>query len=434
MAAASRQHVVVIGAGAAGLMAGRTLARRGVRVTLLEARDRLGGRIYPLPAAEFGYRAEGGPEFVHGAAPVTTALVAAAGLSYEARFGARWAVRGGVWTPTSWDPPHADRFRAALQTLEADLPVAEFLATRFAGDEYAELRRSVTRMVEGYDAADPLRASTLVVRDEWLARDDGDHGRITGGYGALIDYLAADLRAQGGDIRFDAVVTAVEQAGAGVTVRCRDGETVDGDAAILTVPLPLLGEMALPPELRRRADAALIDIGFGNVVKLLLRFRRAWWTQLRPDKRGGRDLGDLAFLVTDAPVPTWWTQHPAPHAVLTGWYAGLKADAVAGMSEAALVDMGLASLAEIAGRPAAALQAELTAARAINWGTDPFARGAYSYATPRTEAVQRALAAPAGRVFVSGEALYAGVDRGTVEAALAHGEETALRILGPARV
>jgi monoamine oxidase len=200
------------------------------------------------------------------------------------------------------------------------------------------------------------------------------------------------------------------------------------------VPLPLLGEMALPPELRRRADAALIDIGFGNVVKLVLRFRTPWWTQLHPEKRDGRDLGDLAFLITDAPVPTWWTQHPAPHAVLTGWYAGLKADAVAGLSEAALIDMGLASLAEIAGRPAAALKAELTAARAINWGTDPFARGAYSYATPRTGPVQEALARPAGGVFVSGEALYTGVDRGTVEAALAHGQETAFRILGPARV
>src|SRR6478609_8409346 len=73
-------HIVVIGAGAAGLMAARELARAGRRVTLLEARDRCGGRIYPLPARDFGYAAEGGAEFVHGEAPVTCGLLREAGL------------------------------------------------------------------------------------------------------------------------------------------------------------------------------------------------------------------------------------------------------------------------------------------------------------------------------------------------------------------
>src|SRR5207237_154072 len=68
-------HFVVVGAGAAGLMAARELARAGKRVTIIEARDRCGGRIYPLPVEEFGYPAEGGPEFVHGAATVTRAVI-----------------------------------------------------------------------------------------------------------------------------------------------------------------------------------------------------------------------------------------------------------------------------------------------------------------------------------------------------------------------
>src|SRR5712671_987604 len=99
MARLHAEHIVVIGAGAAGLMAARELARAGKRVTILEARDRCGGRIDPLPAEEFGYPAEGGPEFVHGAAPVTRAVMREAGLSLSPRGGTRWSTRSGALSP-----------------------------------------------------------------------------------------------------------------------------------------------------------------------------------------------------------------------------------------------------------------------------------------------------------------------------------------------
>src|SRR5213596_2888333 len=103
-------HFVVVGAGAAGLMAARELARAGKRVTILEARDRCGGRIYPLPIEEFGYPAEGGPEFVHGAAPVTRALMREAGLALKPRGGTRWSTRTGALSPDKFSLPHAGRF------------------------------------------------------------------------------------------------------------------------------------------------------------------------------------------------------------------------------------------------------------------------------------------------------------------------------------
>ena len=421
-------NFLIVGAGAAGLMIARELARAGKRVTVIEARDRCGGRIYPLPTQEFGYKAEGGAEFVHGAAPVTRTVMREAGLSLLPRAGTRWSTRTGALLPDESSLPHAGRFHQALSAVKADLPIAEFLETHFAERQYDQLRRTITRTVEGYDAADPRRFSTVAFRDEWAGRDEGQHGRIEEGYGALVEYLAAECRRHRAAIHLGASVVAIDGARGGIAARCRDGTMFEADAAILTVPLPLLSEIVLPAAACERVAAAA-DIGFGNVVKILLRFRAKWWAD-----HGGRDLADLSFLVSDATVPTWWTQHPTHHPVLTGWFAGPKADRVSSLTATELVDMGVASLGEIFELPPDRIRRDLVALRAINWGNDPFARGAYSYATPQTRAAQLILREPDdGAIFFAGEALYAGADMGTVEAALASGLETAQLILATER-
>jgi monoamine oxidase len=116
--------------------------------------------------------------------------------------------------------------------------------------------------------------------------------------------------------------------------------------------------------------------------------------------------------------------------VLTGWFAGPKTDRVSSLAASELVEMGTASLAEIFELSPDSIRREVVASRAINWGNDPFARGAYSYATPKTREVQSALRKPdCGAIFFAGEALYAGPEMGTVEAALTSGLETAQMIL-----
>ena len=180
MARPNPNHIVVIGAGAAGLMAARELAREGKRATIVEARDRCGGRIHPLPSADFGYPAEGGAEFVHGEAPVTHGLLREAGLSLLPIQGTQWTVEDGKFSREESRDPHEAELHMALQELKDDLTVGEFLRRRFAGPQYGRLRHSIERMVEGYDAADPgagqhLGASRRM--DGWRTESASPHNR-----------------------------------------------------------------------------------------------------------------------------------------------------------------------------------------------------------------------------------------------------------------
>jgi predicted NAD/FAD-dependent oxidoreductase len=103
---------------------------------------------------------------------------------------------------------------------------------------------------------------------------------------------------------------------------------------------------------------------------------------------------------------------------------------MARLSEQELIEGGLASLGDTFGLSPKQMTQDLVAAKAINWANNPFARGAYSYATLETRDAQSALASSDGAaVLFSGEALYRGRDMGTVEAALASGLEVARTIL-----
>src|SRR6516225_4306260 len=118
----------------------------------------------------------------------------------------------------------------------------------------------------------------------------------------------------------------------------------------------------------REKVTASTDIGFGNVVKILLRFSTKWWTNC-----GGRDLSDLSFLFSSATVPVWWTQHPAEYPLLTGWFAGPKADTVSRLTSSELFNRGLHALPQIFDLHLQRITRDLITPQAINGGLDVFA-------------------------------------------------------------
>jgi monoamine oxidase len=345
-----------------------------------------------------------------------------AGLSLQEIEGAQWSFDGTKLSRESRHDPHEAELHSVLGELKDDLTVADFLRHHFAGPEYTGLRTSIERMVEGYDAADPARASILALREEWM--DGGHHtqARIVGGYGALIDFLAAECQRHGAVIRLGCTVSAIAEEGGAMVVRCTNGEVHGYNRVILTVPLPLLHDISLPPIARAKADAA-DDIGFGNAIKILLRFARPWWREQRAE------LADMSFLLSQETIPVWWARHPDSNPVFTGWFGGPRTMELDSLDAQGLIDAGLDSLATIFALPRENIARDLVAAEATNWAHDPFARGAYSWATPRSREAQAILARADGPVLFSGEALYRGRDMGTVEAALASGQETAGMIL-----
>ncbi len=430
--------VAVLGAGAAGLAAASALAEAGLRVRLLEARDRIGGRILSRVDPLIPVPIELGPEFIHGRAPATMALLERSGGFAIDTTGTRWTVRDG--RPETRRDVFEDvrRLMQRVENLtEADLSVEEFLAREASDASQEAARTSVRMMVEGFDAADPRAASVRAIANEWSGMDGGQ-ARPSLGYGALVTELARAVTAAGGHVQLQTLVKRVQWCAGAVSI------TADAPAgplqvaarcALITLPVSILqlppvapDAVRFEPPLEEKAEA-LRGVALGPVIKVVLRFRRAFWESLH----GGR-YRDAGFLhAPQAAFPTIWTALPTRVPLLTAWSGGPRAQRLAGLARDELIARAVDSVQSAFGT-GPEVRDELVAAYTHDWLQDRHAKGAYSYITVGGLGAPAALARPlADTLFFAGEAANAGGsgiagESGTVEAALQSGLRAAREI------
>ncbi len=425
--------VAVLGAGAAGLNAARTLAEAGRSVLVLEARDRTGGRILTVGDPDQPFPIELGAEFIHGSAPVTFELLRQSSINAIDTTGRRWTVRDGQPSPRGEVFGEVQRLMQQVDSLkEDDLSVEDFLA-RYASDPSLQAACAFARMmVEGFDAADTRRASVRAIAQEWSGMDGGQFRPATG-YGALIAWLVRSLESEGARLQLETVVESVDWSGTEVRIAASSPSgpfEAIARRALVTFPVSVLqlapgapGAIRFAPPLAEKAEA-LRGLAVGPVVKVILRFRRAFWEETA----GGR-FEDAGFLHSrQSAFPTVWTALPSRSPFLTAWTGGPRAQRLEGASSSTLLERALESVESLFGADAP-VREELAASYVHDWQQDPYARGAYSYVTVGGGDAPEALAQPLrDLLYFAGEAASA-ADLGTVEAALQSGQRAAREIL-----
>lgn len=428
--------VIIIGAGAAGLMAARILSKAGKKITILEARNRSGGRINTLEDNTFSVTAETGAEFIHGDLPVTIGLLKEAGIKFHTIEGEIWRQEAGSLKKEEDFVEGGELLSERLKELKQDMTIADFLELYFSEEKYASLRNSVKGFVEGYDAADTARASAFALREEWSADDNKDQYRPNGGYDQLIRFLENDCKQTGCTIHLSAVVKEIRWHPGSVEIVTDKHTCYRSKKVIITLPLGVLqaapeskGAISFNPGLPEKTKAVQ-SMGFGSVIKILLEFRDAFWREKSSEKSSGKNLKNMGWLFSAADIPTWWTQLPEKSSLLTGWLAGPRAKAIKDMDDKQILSKSLQSLSEIFHLPVEELSNNLLSWRIINWSADPFTLGAYAYTTLDTHVARKIVSEPVSNtLFFAGEALYEGPEMGTVEGALASGEDVAKEIL-----
>jgi monoamine oxidase len=417
-------EVLIIGAGVAGLSAARDLTAAGARVLVLEARDRLGGRVMTQHTPDGPV--ELGAEFVHGTVEETLSV------AREASLALRETDRGAPRATGADQEEPADIFSAmdvVLAHASADGPDESFRHLAERVDVAAEIKARCLALITGYHAADPARISVRSLLKNMAADERPGANRqfrFTNGYDGLVAAISTRIDPSLCDVRLDTVVTTVSWGRQRVAVRTSAGQEFLAPRLIVTVPLGVLkaGAIEFAPRLADKEDAiGRLEMGDAERVSLCLA-SDAW---LAPDHfpPGG-------FLMTgEPPFPIWWISRPPPNPVVTGWSGGRNARALGQLAGAARVDVAVAALAAALGVDAGRLRQDLRGGFSHDWLADPFARGAYSYAGVGGSEAGTELAVPLeGTLFFAGEATESDGQNGTVHGAIASGRRAAKQVLG----
>ncbi|HEV2456447.1 MAG TPA: NAD(P)/FAD-dependent oxidoreductase [Verrucomicrobiae bacterium] len=410
---------VIIGGGISGLSAALELARNDVPTTVLEAKDRFGGRIHTIH--HDGVLIELGAEFVHGRSKLLLKAIEEAKLSTQAVPATNRVLENGELQDSNMWEIVADVLKR-VNIRSPDCSIDAFLAEQPLDDH---TRNLVRNFISGFDAANPGRISAHArLRAEYsgeqMAMDQ--QMRVTEGYGALVEYFLREIQTHGGRVISGANVRHVRWKRGKVEVLAElqaRHQVFRGQVAIITLPVSVLrsSHVAFEPSLPDKNEAAT-GLEFGNVVKVIFQFRKSAWD-------------DFGFIqAPGAPIPTWWSDARGP--TLIGWAGGLYADALLECSDDDLCTMGLETLSKMLfnGAPISGLRQQLVAAHYFNWAQDPEVRGAYSYIPVNGMDLPKLLAAPvAGTLFFAGEATVTDAQTGTVFGALETGRRAAREIL-----
>lgn len=421
--------VIVIGAGAAGLAAAAHLAQRSLRVVVLEARDRIGGRVLWTDGSDGRESVELGAEFIHGRAPETMAMMRRAGASAVALDGEAWTCGAdGALKNDEADSRAATDIFDGARDLKADESVDQYLG-RFERDRSLAEKVALARaFVEGFDAADPSVASVVAIADELGSGVDYATHRPAGGYLPVFAELHATCVKAGVTIELSTVVKAIRWRRRDVAIDATIGSqlrTLRAKATVVTLPVGVLkGAVeaeSFDPMLPADKRSALDKIEMGHVVKVVLRFRTPFWERVDD----GRYDAAGFFRCPNGRFPAYWTQRPLPGDSIVAWAGGTAAIALNGLSATDLVEIAFDEFSGLFGHPLTAREEFLDGVM-HDWSSDPFARGAYSYVVVGGQGARATLGAPVDRtLFFAGEATSTDGQGGTVNGAISTGERAA---------
>jgi monoamine oxidase len=422
--------VIVVGGGVSGLAAAAALSRAGFKVTLLEARKRLGGRVYTAHAKGWPGPIELGAEFIHEGNRAFWQLLRRQGVKARHVPVAHWLYRDG----------HLERIAdvtAAIGRVTGKIAprkmrrwsFADFL--RFKRKEFSPAERALASdFIEGFQAASKQRMSAPAVAGETL--DTSEQFCLPKGYAGVVNALLAQINRDGVRLVRHFIVRDIAWRAGGVTVRTGT-RTFRAPAVVITVPLGVLqarrsqrGSLRFDPPLREKARL-IARMQMGHVIRLTLRFDPKRWPVITPAalQKARAGFGFIHSRVEG--VPVWWSL--SNNRVLTGWAGGPAAMALACRSKTSIRNQALDSLGEIFATPKSALRRALQGFATHNWSRDPFSRGAYSYTAAGLDDASKRLREPvANTLFFAGEATADGEEIGTVHGAYSSGLRVAKEV------